>query len=51
MAPREPPPGFAKAALDLTRIPAGQLFGRIYHQRFTDPLGYGKSRSRFKASP
>jgi len=25
----------------------GASFGRIYHGRFTDPLGFGKSRSRF----
>jgi hypothetical protein len=28
-------------------VPAGQRFGRIYLDRFTDPLGYGKTRSRF----
>jgi hypothetical protein len=44
---REPTDAFATAGLDLARIPAGRTFGRIYHQRFPDPLGFGKSRSRF----
>jgi len=47
VASREPPVGFASASLDLARIPAGRAFGRIYHQRFPDALGFGKSRSRF----
>ncbi len=47
MSSREPTAEFATAALDLARIPAGRTFGRIYHQRFPDPLGFGKSRSRF----
>lgn len=47
MASREPPAGFARAALDLTRIAPGQVFGRIYDPRFPEPLGYGKARSRF----
>lgn len=47
MATAKPPAAFGSAPLDLARIPAGQVFGRIYHQRFLDPLGYGKSRSRF----
>ena len=47
MASREPPAGFARAALELARIAPGQVFGRIYDPRFPDPLGYGKTRSRF----
>ena len=47
MAAAKPSAAFRSAPLDLARIPAGQVFGRIYHQRFPDPLGYGKSRSRF----
>lgn len=47
MASREPTAAFATAGLDLARIPAGRTFGRIYHRRFPDPLGFGKSRSRF----
>lgn len=47
MAVAKPTAAFGGAPLDLARIPAGQVFGRIYHQRFLDPLGYGKSRSRF----
>lgn len=47
MASREPTAAFATAKLDLVRISAGHAFGRIYQQRFADPLGFGKSRSRF----
>lgn len=47
MPSREPTAAFATAGLDLVRIPVGCTFGRIYHQRFPDPLGFGKSRSRF----
>jgi hypothetical protein len=47
VASREPPPGFARAALDLARVAPGDVFGRIYDPRFPDPLGYGKARSRF----
>ncbi len=47
MSFREPTAAFATAGLDLVRIPAGRTFGRIHHQRFADPLGFGKSRSRF----
>ena len=28
-------------------MPASERWGRIYHSQFTDPLGYGKSGSRF----
>lgn len=44
-----PPPtgAFATVSLDLARIPSGQRFGRIYLSRFLDPLGYGKTLSRF----
>ncbi|MGA0603882.1 RES family NAD+ phosphorylase [Caulobacter sp. KR2-114] len=47
MGSREPTPAFATAKLDLARIKPGEVFGRIYHQRFPDPLGYGKTPSRF----
>jgi hypothetical protein len=42
-----PTPAFSSVALDLFRIPPGTIFGRIYHERFLDPLGFGKGRSRF----
>jgi hypothetical protein len=42
-----PTPAFAGATLDLAHVPAGTVFSRIYHGRFPDPLGYGKTRSRF----
>lgn len=43
----KPTPAFASARLDVARIPAGSVYGRIYHEQFSDPLGYGKTRSRF----
>ena len=42
-----PPPDFARAKLDIVTIPLGQTFGRIYWSTYPDPLGYGKSPSRF----
>jgi hypothetical protein len=42
-----PPSGFAGVALDLATISPGARFGRIYLNRFPDPLGYGKTLSRF----
>jgi len=47
VAGRGPPPAFATASLDIAHIPAGRIFGRIYRQGFSNPLGYGKSPSRF----
>jgi hypothetical protein len=47
VASREPPSAFATAKLDLAHIKPGEVFGRIYHRRFPDPLGYGKTPSRF----
>jgi hypothetical protein len=38
---------FAGAALDLATINAGERFGRIYLSRYPDPLGFGKTVSRF----
>lgn len=43
----DPPPGLATVPLDTATIDAGSRFGRIYFTRFADPLGYGKSPSRF----
>ena len=47
MAGPRPTPAFARTALDLTSIGAGERFFRIYPSRYPDPLGYGKTRSRF----
>ena len=42
-----PPKGFADARLQIHHVPAGQRFGRISLGRYPDPLGYGKTPSRF----
>ncbi|MGJ0508207.1 MAG: RES family NAD+ phosphorylase [Methylocystis sp.] len=47
MAKVLPPKGFAGAGLQLYGVPAGQRFGRIYLGRYPDPLGFGKTPSRF----
>jgi hypothetical protein len=38
---------FARVDLDLTSLAAGARFGRIYFDRHTNPLGFGKTSSRF----
>ncbi|MCC5982604.1 MAG: RES family NAD+ phosphorylase [Oceanicaulis sp.] len=47
MAKVLPPKGFASSSLQLHVVPAGERFGRIYLGRYPDPLGVGKSPSRF----
>lgn len=47
MAATRPPPGFKNAKLDIEIVPAGERFGRIYLNAYPNPLGYGKSASRF----
>jgi hypothetical protein len=42
-----PPTAFATARLRIHEVPAGQRFGRIYLDRYPDPLGFGKTPSRF----
>ncbi len=42
-----PPPDFGRAKLEIETIPRGRTFGRIYWSAYPDPLGYGKSPSRF----
>lgn len=42
-----PPADFAAKRLRLHTVAAGARFGRIYMAGFPDPLGYGKSKSRF----
>jgi hypothetical protein len=38
---------FARVDLDLTSLVVGTRFGRIYFDRHTNPLGFGKTPSRF----
>ena len=47
MAKVLPPEGFAGANLNIHEVPAGRQFGRIYLARYPDPLGFGKTPSRF----
>ncbi len=42
-----PPLNFGRVKLEMVTIPAGRTFGRIYWSTYPDPLGYGKSPSRF----
>jgi hypothetical protein len=43
----EPPAAFDTVDLVVEKIPAGRLYGRIYGDRFSNPLDFGKGRSRF----
>ncbi len=47
MAGIKPPAGFEHQPLDIDTIPSGRRFGRIYASAFPDPLGFGKTASRF----
>jgi hypothetical protein len=47
MSATRPPAGFTNANLDIETVPAGRRFGRIYLNTYPDPLGFGKSPSRF----
>lgn len=47
MSGKEPPTDFSRAKLELETVRAGRMFGRIFHAVHPDPLGYGKSPSRF----
>jgi len=42
-----PSAAFAKSHLELHTVRPGERFGRIYIDRFPNPLGYGNSPSRF----
>lgn len=42
-----PPANFDELSLSLRSISSGTDFGRIYLQRYPDPLGIGKTKSRF----
>jgi hypothetical protein len=47
MAGLRPTKAFASAAIELAKVAIGERFGRIYLDQYPDPLGYGKTRSRF----
>lgn len=47
MAGVKPPAGFERQPLDIETIPSGRCFGRVYASVFPDPLGFGKTPSRF----
>jgi RES domain len=42
-----PTKAFTGVTLELAAIGPGQRFGRIYHERYPEPLGFGKTKSRF----
>lgn len=42
-----PPAGFETASLHLHVVAPGSRFGRIYLGKYPDPLGFGKTPSRF----
>lgn len=42
-----PATAFARVTLDITTIPAGEAYQRIYLSKHPDPLGFGKTPSRF----
>ena len=43
----KPAPSFNRAALHLATVDPGARFGRIVLNRHSDPLGFGKTPSRF----
>ena len=42
-----PTRAFSRVTLDLATIKPAERFGRIYHERYPNPLGFGKTKSRF----
>ncbi len=42
-----PPPNFSRARLRIHTAKVGERYGRIYMAKYPDPLGYGKTKSRF----
>jgi hypothetical protein len=42
-----PPEGFTKTVLEIHTVRAGERFGRIFLMKYADPLGVGKTLSRF----
>ncbi|AHG49011.1 hypothetical protein RLEG12_08710 (plasmid) [Rhizobium leguminosarum bv. trifolii CB782] len=47
MGNARPPAGFETASLHLHVVAFGSRFGRIYLGKYPDPLGFGKTPSRF----
>ena len=47
MTSPNPPADFGSSDPDTVCLAVGERWGRIHHSRFPDPLGYGKSGSRF----
>jgi len=47
MVENRPRAEFARVELETATIAAGQRFGRLYFSRYPDPLGFGKTPSRF----
>jgi hypothetical protein len=42
-----PTAAFARVKLETETIAVGERFGRLYLNRYPDPLGFGKTPSRF----
>jgi hypothetical protein len=42
-----PTKAFTGVTLELATIKPAERFGRIYHERYPDPLSFGKTKSRF----
>jgi len=47
MSRLDPTPAFARTPLHTSRVGPGEVFGRIYPDRYPEPLDYGKTSSRF----
>lgn len=47
MVGSRPTAEIATVELETATVAAGQRFGRLYSSRYTDPLGFGKTPSRF----
>jgi hypothetical protein len=42
-----PTPAFGRVDLDITTVDPSQTFGRIHRKAYPEPLGFGKTASRF----
>jgi hypothetical protein len=42
-----PTPAFASVKLETATVAPGRRFGRLYFDRYPNPLGFGKTPSRF----
>jgi hypothetical protein len=47
MAGTRPPADFSRSKPEIEIVRAGRRFGRIYSDAYSNPIGYGKSPSRF----